>query len=391
MDIKINLTNRLFAAYYNARRHKRNTISALFFEIDLEKNILQLRDEILSGDYKPLPPSCFIINKPVKREIFAADFRDRVVHHLIFDYISPIFEKLFIADCYSCRIGKGTSYGVNRVEKFLRQATANNKKAYVLKLDISGYFMSINQEILYNKIKDKIFKHDKQLDELLPVVLQLIRLIIFQEQTIGCKIKGNQNDWVGLPRDKSLFFSQKGNGLPIGNLTSQLFANIYLNDFDHFMKRVLKIKYYGRYVDDMIFIHSDKKYLKSLIFLIRNYLLDNLGLRLHPKKIKLTLASGGLLFLGVCIKPKARFIGKRTKRNFYGLINRFNREVAKNRLNDCRISYFMASVNSYLGFLGQVQAFFLKKKLMLTVDKIFFTYYAVDKKLKKINFKKLVK
>ena len=153
------ITLDLFQAYFDARKNKRNTINALMFEKHLEANVFELFEEIVNYRYKPKPSICFIVDKPVKREIFAADFRDRVVHHFIYNYIAPIFETSFITDCYSCRKGKGTHYGIKRIDHFLRSCSQNySQDCYILKLDIKGYFMSINKTLLFEKIKIELKK-----------------------------------------------------------------------------------------------------------------------------------------------------------------------------------------------------------------------------------------
>ena len=147
----------IFQAYYDARKNKRNSNSSLEFEIEYEKNLVKLFWEINQRSYKPKPYSAFIIKKPVKREVFASQFRDRVVHHLIFNYLNPIFDSLFINDSYSCRLGKGTSYGIKRADYFIKSCSQNYKKdAYIMKLDIEGYFMSIDKVILFEIIKKQI-------------------------------------------------------------------------------------------------------------------------------------------------------------------------------------------------------------------------------------------
>lgn len=141
----------LFKAYYDARKHKRNTRNQLRFEMNLEENLVNLRDELYERTYKVGRSTCFIIEDPVKREIFAADFRDRVVHHLVYNYIMPIFERTFIADSYSCRKGKGTLYGVKRLEHHIRSCSKNyTTTVYALKMDIQGYFMNINRKRLFS-------------------------------------------------------------------------------------------------------------------------------------------------------------------------------------------------------------------------------------------------
>jgi hypothetical protein len=236
----------------------------------------------------------------VKREIFAADFRDRVVHHFIYNYIAPLFERLFINDAYSCRIGKGVHYGVNRVEYFFRSCSRNyTRDAWVLKLDILGYFMSIRKSLLYRQIDETVHEVERWADFNLELALRLIHQTIFNDPRKNCIIKGRRTDWNGLPASKSLFNARPDCGLPIGNLTSQLFANIYLNEFDHFVKRDLAIRYYGRYVDDFVLVHHDKEYLLSLIPRIRHYLAENLFLTLHPNKVYLQHLSKGVRYLGL--------------------------------------------------------------------------------------------
>ena len=311
----------IFQAYYDAHKNKRNSNSALKFELEYEKNLVKLYREINERSYRPRSYSAFIIEKPVKREVFASEFRDRVVHHLIFNYINPIFDPLFINDSYSCRINKGTSYGIKRANYFIKSCSKNYKKdAYIMKLDIEGYFMSIDKTILFEIIKKQIINRQDKLNCELDLILFLLEKIIFSDPTKDCIIKSEREAWRELPKSKSLFFSGKDKGLPIGNLTSQLFANIYLNEIDQFIKRDLKFKYYGRYVDDMIFVDSNKEQLILSIQKIKDYLAVNLLLKLHPKKIYLQNFNKGVNFLGRYIKPYRILVGKRIKRNFYDRI-----------------------------------------------------------------------
>jgi len=347
----------LFLAYYDARRNKRNTINALKFEINYESNVLKLCDEILTGNYKPLPSICFIVNKPVQREIFAAEFRDRVIHHFIFNHISPVFEKYFIHDSYSCRKNKGTHFGISRIDHFIRSCSQNYiLDAYILKLDIKGYFMAINKSILFQKVKSVLLRQQHALDFNLQLELELIEKAIFNDPVIGCRIKGGKSDWNGLPSSKSLFYSQPGCGLPIGNLTSQLFSNVYLNEFDHYIKNDLGIKYYGRYVDDFVIVHQNKDYLKTLIPKIRDYLHEELHLQLHPNKIYLQHFTKGVKFLGAIIKPHRVYIANRTKGNFYRAIQKQNKLARHHKPTKEEQAAFLSSMNSYLGILKPCKA-----------------------------------
>lgn len=366
MQFKGKLLYDIYQAYFDARKNKRNSLNALAFEIDYEKNLFQLYEEIKKETYKIGPSICFMVSQPVKREIFAADFRDRIVHHLIYNYINPIFDKIFIYDSYSCRKGKGTFGGIKRLNHFIHSCSQNYRHdCYVLKIDIRGYFMSIDQNILYEKIKKGIlsFRNEVRFD--IDFILRLIHKIVFYDPTKNCEIRGNKNKWKDLPENKSLFFVNKNKGLPIGNLTSQLFGNVYLNDFDHFVKNKLKIKYYGRYVDDIVLVHQSKEYLKSLVPILKDYLSRELFLELHPNKIYLQHFSKGVNYLGVTIKPYCVYISKRTKGNFYQKIHYWNNFLEKeNGLTKERCNKLIASINSYLGIMIHYNTYKLRKKIL---------------------------
>jgi len=297
----------LHKAYLDARKHKRNTINQLKFERNLEAELFSLCNELETRTYELKPGICFINELPVKREIIAADFRDRVIHHFLYNKIYPALDKKFIYDSYSCRVGKGTLFGIKRVQKFLKAHTAT---PWVLRLDIQGFFMAINRSILFDLIIKGLHNEICDLSEF------LIRKIVFNEPLKNSFFKSPKSAWNDLPPDKSLMHSVPNCGLPIGNLTSQIFANVYLNPLDHFIKRDLKIKYYGRYVDDMVLIHSDKQVLLNAISSVREFLKSELRLTLHPKKIRLQPADKGFAFLGTYIYPNGITVGKRIVKNF---------------------------------------------------------------------------
>lgn len=355
----------IFQAYFDARKNKRNTINALAFEKHLESNLFALYEEIITYRYNPNPSICFIVDKPVKREIFAAHFKDRVVHHLIYNYLMPLFDPAFINDSYSCRKGKGTHYGIKRVDKFMRSCSENyTKDCYILKLDIKGYFMSIDKDILYRKIEQMLKRKRYKIDFDLPLVLYLIKRTLYDNPTQNCKIKGSKADWVGLPDSKSLFHAQPNCGLPIGNLTSQMFGNVYMNNFDHWVKHELSIKYYGRYVDDFVLIHKNKDYLKTCIPKIRAYLKNELSLELHPNKIYFQHISKGVQYLGTVIKPYRTTVSKRIKGNYYQAI------VAQNKIAIHHIptkeeqKIFVSVINSYLGLMKHYHTFKQRKSIL---------------------------
>jgi len=325
----------LHRAYLDARRHKRNTLNQLKFERNLEVELLSLERELQSLSYELRPSVCFINELPVKREIIAADFRDRVVHHFLYNRIYPTFDKRFIYDSYSCRVGKGTLFGINRARGFLDSCGAGGGDIWVLRLDIRGFFMAIDREILYSLLMKGI---GGGID---PLTQFIIRKTVFNDPLKNAVFRSLPSAWDDLPRDKSLMGSAPNCGLPIGNLTSQLFANVYLNPLDHFVKRDLKIKYYGRYVDDMVLIHSDKQALLGAISRVREFLSDELRLILHPKKIKLQRAGTGFAFLGAYIYPGKVLAGRRVAKNFKNCV--YTPDLDSKR-QECR-------VQSYLGLL----------------------------------------
>lgn len=359
----------LFEAYYDARRNKRNTHSQLKFELDVEHNLIELYDEIRERRYLPHPCTCFIIEDPVKREVFASDFRDRVVHHLYYNYVSPMFERMFIYDSYSCRKGKGTLFGIERIEHHIRSCSQNyRQECYVLKLDIRGYFMSIERERLKQEVLEMLEKcwkrkatkrssYEQLLDR--ELIEYLTDVIISRNPLAGCKIRGSEQDWEGLPSTKSLRYAPEGFGLPIGDLTSQLFSNVYLNKLDWFVKRDLGFKHYGRYVDDFYIVDRSKKRLQGAIEQIRAFLKTELGLTLHPKKIVLRRVEEGVEFLGAVVRPYYRHVTKRTSRKFNRCWQVWD-SMCRGDLSEEESKEMLASINSYLGYF---QHFRMKKFL----------------------------
>ncbi|MDR2693168.1 MAG: RNA-directed DNA polymerase [Chitinispirillales bacterium] len=326
-------------AYTDARRHKRSTLNQLKFERNLEHELISLERELQNRTYELRPSVCFINELPIKREIIAADFRDRVVHHFLYNRIYPVFDKKFIYDSYSCRVGKGTLFGINRARRFLKSCGANGAEVWVLRLDIRGYFMAIDRKILFKLIMDGLGKASEDSD----LTSFLIRKTVFNDPLKNARFRSLPSAWADLPKDKSLMNSAPDCGLPIGNLTSQLFANVYLNRLDHFVKRELKIKYYGRYVDDMLLVHADKSALSGAISRIREFLSKELKLILHPRKIKLQTAGKGFAFLGMYIYPNKVVAGRRIAENF--------RNCIFNPVPD----YFRQTrrVQSYIGLLSR--------------------------------------
>ena len=361
----------LFTAYYCARANKRNTWAQVKFEQHLTDNLMALYEDIRTRRYKVGRSICFIIRDPVQREIFAASFRDRIVHHLVYNDLSPVFERDFINDSYSCRTGRGTLYGLDRLMTAMSECSAGfTRDTWVLKLDISGYFMNINRQKLYDIISSHpalalctpVSGRFPSFPALIPsseinsacssislerrkILHYLLSQIIFNDPTKGCRIKGSSSDWHGLPQSKSLFWSPPGCGLPIGNLTSQLFSNIYLDRLDHFITEKLGFRFYGRYVDDFYLVDADKEHLLNAIGKIRTFLREELCLTLHPRKVYLQPVCRGVKFLGAVLYPECRYPSSRT-------LSRYRYSLVESLPSEKDLYRRKAVLDSYKGYFS---------------------------------------
>jgi len=283
----ISLEN-LFLAWQEFRKGKTNKIDVQEFEFNLEDNLFELHQELKSGTYQHSHYATFNVCDPKLRRIHKACVRDRVLHHAVFRILYPIFDKRFIFDSYSCRIEKGSHKAINRLEKFCRKLSKNNSQnIFVPKCYVRNFFNSIDQEILLNLIKSKIGDED---------AVWLIDKII-----------------------KSFL-----NGLPLGNVTSQLFANIYLNELDQFIKHELKARYYLRYCDDFIILSETKERLAGVTQNIEQFLNTTLSLQLHPKKVFIRTWAQGIDFLGYVLFPHATVIRMKTAERMLKRANEFN-------------------------------------------------------------------
>ncbi|MBF0270299.1 MAG: reverse transcriptase [Alphaproteobacteria bacterium] len=295
----------LFEAYFECRRHKRNSASALAFEVNLESNLIDLHEELVSGAWQPRPATTFVITRPKPREVWAADFRDRIVHHLVYAAIAPRIETAFIADSCACIKGRGTLYAANRLAQHLRSETEGwSKPVFYLKADIANFFVSIRRADLFAMLEARVR------DE---TMLDLCRKLVFQDVKRDCIVKGSPQSFARVPRHKSLFHAPEGNGLPIGNLSSQFFANVYLDGLDQMVKRKLGIRPYVRYVDDMLLLHHEPKALLSAANAIREHL-SSIGLKLAESKTFVAPVDKGVDFVGHVIRPHRRQTRPRTHR-----------------------------------------------------------------------------
>lgn len=332
-------------AYLDCRRRKRGKLSSIKYEVDFERNLMDLLDEVNSGNYVVGRSRVFTIVKPKAREIWAAQFRDRIIHHLIYNEVGKYFEDRFIEDTFSCIKGRGTLAAAQRLQTFCRRATHNwSKPAWYLQVDIKNFFVSIDHNILWDIIKSYI--GDTSLTS------KLIKQIIFHDPTVNPIVKGN-SDFSKVPPHKSLWLAPKNKGLAIGNLTSQFMSNIFLDGADKYAKHVLKVKWYVRYVDDVVFLSTDKEKLFIWAEAYGKWLFENRSLCLHPDKITIAPVWQGINFVGTIIKPFRNYIRRSTVANTNIALKALQANPMDNKA--------FASVQSYLGMLRHTNSYNLRK------------------------------
>lgn len=373
----------LYVAFEDAARHKHKMSYVVKFERELAENLNALCDDLLTHRYRALPSKCFVVKYPKQREVFAAMFRDRVVHHLYFRYTHQLFERTFIADSYSCIKGRGTLYGVNRLRQHIRQASLNwQERAYAMSLDIRGYFMHINREKLLRIATDSIKKmatHKVGLTDEVPIpsgvlltptttwaeirdmdfLLWLTKQIVMLDPMENSIIVGDESDWDGIDHAKCMRFAEPGVALPIGNLTSQLFSNVYLNVFDQFIKRVIRCHHYGRYVDDSVQIDPDREWLIKQVPQEHEFLADELGLELHMGKLHIQEIHGGVEFLGTFVKPYRDYVSNKT-------LERMTKKIQDIDLRNGEAAN--RTICSYLGILSHTASYNLRREIFDTSD-----------------------
>lgn len=352
---------KLYSAYNECKKGKKNTHNALAFEMDREKNLLKLLCDLQTRQYKISRYIYFIATVPTAREIFAADFRDRIVHHLVYKELYDIFDIGFISYSYANRVDKGTHSAVCKLRENMNKTKLWNSKQWYLKLDVQSFFRSIDKDILYNLLEKKI--KSSSLEKENPTewesdILWIVKTIIFNNPTKNFIYRGKPILKNLIPKSKSLFYSGEL-GLPIGNLTSQFFANIYLNELDQFVTKNLGYSNYIRYVDDFIIIDNSKDKLKSLIPIIDNFLQNNLGLKIHPRKIILQETRKGIDFLGYYVKPTYTLVRQKVVKRFKDrLYKRRNPIDGFFSLSD------ISMIKSYLGHFSHANSFNLRRRLV---------------------------
>lgn len=330
----------LLAAYYKARKGKRLQSNVGRFDLHLERNLVRLQEQLVTKTYRPGSYHSFYVHDPKRRLVSAAPFVDRVVHHALCRVIEPIYEVRFISDSYACRRGKGTHRAVQRFCTFMARNT------YVLKADIAQYFPSVDHAILLGVLARKIA--DPDVLWLIETILDSGRGILDREYTM---------QWFP---DDNLFAACRPRGLPIGNLTSQFFANVYLHELDMFVKQTLRWKPYLRYCDDFVLFGNDKRELQQAKDAISRFL-EDLRLCLHPKKTGVFPVRVGTPFLGYRIYPTHIRINKENVRRFVRRMRRLQSNYNQGRI---ALRDIQASVQAWVAHASHADSYRLREAIL---------------------------
>ncbi len=323
-----------------ARRGKRYRASTARFEYDLEKNIFKIIEVLKNKTYKPGPYYDFHIHDPKRRVISAAPYFDRVIHHALINIIEPVIGRSFICDTYACIKNKGTHKAVQRYKEFQK------KNRYVFKCDIKKYFLNIDHELLFSKVLKKIK---------CPDTLWLVKKIIRSKES-NCEIEYFPGDDLFTPL-------KRRKGIPIGNLTSQFFANLYLNDFDHFVKEELTARYYIRYCDDFVIFGNSKRWLNQMKSEIISYL-GTLRLRLHENKSRIYRTSEGVDFLGYRIFPNRMLVRKSIVKRYRKRLRKMVSDYKNGKIDLAGVNN---SIQSWIGHVGHADSYILRKEMFSNV------------------------
>lgn len=369
----------LLEAYFDCRRHKRKTVGATEFEMNYMSNLVQLLDEINSRQYKIGKSICFVVRYPRYREVFAGQFRDRIIHHYIALRLEPLFESQFSDRTYNCRKGKGQLAGIRQLQEDIMEVSENyTEDAYVMGIDLKGFFMSIYKPLLAKMVDDFIVRnyHGDDKEDL----RWLCNMVVMHHPEKDCEKKSADYLWEFLPKEKSLFTNGEDRGVAIGNL----FANFLLSKLD--WKIDYYCKHHVRYVDDMVLVARRKETLLRLMPMIRETL-ASLGLRLNEKKFYFQHYSKGVRFVGAIIKQDRIYSVNNTINNFRKSVRKLNDAA---RYGDIEaISHAIQSVNSYLGIFGHYNEYGMKRQIIKEeLDEEAWKFFVIKGHYRSVQLKK---
>lgn len=345
----------VYDGYRACRRRKRGTANAQRYELRLLDQLVDTARTLQDRTYAPTRSLCFVARQPKAREIHAADFRDRVVHHVLVPRLEALFEPVFIHDLYSNRLGKGTHAAVDRLAHFMRAASANGQQpAWYLQLDVRNFFNSIDQARLFriiNRRLKKAVQGGRLSDAEAWDLSWLTRVILKQDLASETRLRCTPAELARVPAHKRLSSAPPGKGLPIGNLTSQFFGNVYLNALDQCVKHQQRCRYYLRYVDDTILIDRSPAQLRAWEQQIEHYLAEELELALKPER-RLRPVTDGADFLGYIVRPRYRLVRRRVVGNLREKLAAFQHahvSAHSLRLPPAQREQLRATLASYVG------------------------------------------
>ena len=359
-----------------------------------------LTTQLMERTYVPSTSTCFLVRYPKLREVFAAAFRDRIIHHWICLRLVPHFEEINIniGDVsHNCRVGYGTKSAVNSVYKAIKDVTYSyGQDGYLFRGDLVGFFMSLPKQRMCNQLIE--FAQSQYHGDFKNTLLWLIETVVMHRPEQNCMFNSDPKDWVGLAHNKSLFRTGKGKGAPIGNLTTQLFANFYMADFDaYMMDRVKELRAkgiraeYHRFVDDFIFVCSDKKALQWLIR-AAEIKIKSMDLNMHKDKRYIQPTSHGVMFVGTYIKNGRLYLSNRTIGRFRDKVIEIERYVQRPpaEITSADRDHILATLNSYLGFCKGRQTYRIRRRIMkpLIFSEDFKRYFKINRYVTKVTLKK---
>lgn len=361
--------------------------------------------ELWSGSYKPSTATAFVVKYPKYREVFAAAFRDRIVHHWIALRLNPLFEQRFISQgdvSFNCRKGYGTDRCVTQCEEGLRRISNNyHNYAYLFRGDLEGFFMSIDKNILWRLLKKFILRWRTRSESIgfgglaMPEMYWDI-LMLATEKTVthhpeqDCYINSPKELWRHLAPNKSLFCCPKDKGEPIGNLTTQLFANFLMSYFDMYVQYLFRGKTYAyyRFVDDFVIACTDKDFLLAMIPKMEGFLRDKLKLTLHKDKRYIQPVAHGLLFVGTFLKPGRTYLSNRTLARFAERCNGFRSLLEREEVNILDLQRIECVINSYMGFCKGRRTYGRRKQFINSMGGTFWKYFIVGGHYQNIKLKR---
>lgn len=371
----------LVEAYYDCRVHKSRTNNCIKFTLDVEGNLYDMMQAINNRTYQPKRSICFVVSRPKYREVFAADFADRIIHHYIRLRLEPIIEKEFNDRTFNCRNGKGTLAGVSQLKRDIIECSHHyTKDCYVATVDIHSFFMSIPKKLVEDLVIQLVNKKYEGEDK--EDLIYLCHVVLSHCPENHCIKHSSDEMWNHLPASKSLFTNGDGLGMPIGNLLSQMFANYLLNLVDWAIETDCGIQYHGRYVDDIYLVAETKKQILNAIPIIRARL-ESLGLKLSPKKFYMQHYSKGIDFTGAIVKPGRVYPLNRTVTSFRHSIDRLNQCKTKSQIIKA-----LYSVNSYLGLMRQYDSYAIRYNVLHGIDKRLYKWIYIKGSMEVVALKR---